>query len=244
MAPQSCSCGCSGNSRPVCLRMMSSKRVTRSARSAADSSASEATPLSFRFAVRALSKSSFPVSRTTSPYIWRKRRRQSSAKRSPAAAARPLIVARFKPRFRIVSIIPGIEERAPERTETSSGLAASPKRLPVAASTFFSASATSRFRSSWPASFAYPALTAASIVKPGGTGMPSAVISARPEPLPPRRSLPRPAPSAWPLPKKNTRFILFPSPRRSRKSRRTARILSESMPGGQGGCPAGPPPGS
>src|SRR5207302_9726663 len=42
--------------------------------------------------------------------------------------------------------------------------------------------------------------------KPGGTGMPRAVISASPAPLPPRRSLPRPAPSATPFPKKKIRF--------------------------------------
>src|SRR5712692_7490829 len=41
--------------------------------------------------------------------------------------------------------------------------------------------------------------------------MPSAVISARPAPFPPRRSLPRPAPSAWPFPKKKTRFTFWPS---------------------------------
>ena len=34
----------------------------------------------------------------------------------------------------MVSIIPGIDTGAPERTETSSGSAASPKRLPVAPS--------------------------------------------------------------------------------------------------------------
>ena len=37
----------------------------------------------------------------------------------------------FKPRFRIVSIIPGMEALAPERTETSSGFSTSPNFLPV-----------------------------------------------------------------------------------------------------------------
>jgi hypothetical protein len=36
--------------------------------------------------------------------------------------------------LRTVSIIPGIETRAPERTETSSGSAASPNLLPVTCS--------------------------------------------------------------------------------------------------------------
>jgi hypothetical protein len=59
---------------------------------------------------------------TTSPYISMKRRRQSFANRSPKSAARPFTVRDVRPRFRIVSIIPGMDERAPERTETRSGL--------------------------------------------------------------------------------------------------------------------------
>ena len=138
------------------------------------------TPFACLLSVRACSNSSFPRFKTTSPYIWRKRRRQSRANRSPAAAARPLIVEEFKPRFRIVSIIPGIEDRAPERTETRSGLDGSPKRRPAASSTRARASATSLFKPSGPAPPEYSALTEASIVKPGGTGMPSEVISAKP----------------------------------------------------------------
>ena len=40
------------------------------------------------------------------------------------------------PRFRIVSIIPGIENFEPLRTETSSGSDASPSFLPWSASSF------------------------------------------------------------------------------------------------------------
>jgi hypothetical protein len=40
-------------------------------------------------------------------------------------------VSSLSPRLSTVSIMPGIEARAPERTETSSGLARSPKRRPV-----------------------------------------------------------------------------------------------------------------
>jgi hypothetical protein len=47
-----------------------------------------------------------------------------------------------------VSIMPGMDTRAPERTDTSSGLAGSPKRLPTASSTRASASATSARSSS------------------------------------------------------------------------------------------------
>ena len=45
-----------------------------------------------------------------------------------ALAPAPSTVSSLRPRLRMVSIMPGIEARAPERTETSSGLAASPKR--------------------------------------------------------------------------------------------------------------------
>ena len=42
----------------------------------------------------------------------------------------------FRPRFRIVSIMPGIDARAPERTETSRGFSRSPNFLPVMVSIF------------------------------------------------------------------------------------------------------------
>src|SRR5579864_9422895 len=51
--------------------------------------------------------------------------------------------------------------------------------------------------------------TAVEIVKPGGTGSPALVISARPDPLPPRRSFMWRLPSALPDPKKNTCFFDF-----------------------------------
>ena len=69
---------------------------------------------------------------TTVPYIWTRRRYASQAKRaSPVSAARPSTVCAFSPMLRTVSIIPGIENLAPERQETRSGLAGSPSRLPV-----------------------------------------------------------------------------------------------------------------
>ena len=42
----------------------------------------------------------------------------------------------LRPRFRIVSIIPGIDALAPERTDTSSGFSRSPNFLPVISSIF------------------------------------------------------------------------------------------------------------
>ena len=53
----------------------------------------------------------------------------------------------LRPRLSTVSIIPGIETRAPERTETRSGLAASPKPFPASLSTFASAEAIAPRRS-------------------------------------------------------------------------------------------------
>src|SRR6476646_8483329 len=50
--------------------------------------------------------------------------------------------------------------------------------------------------------------TSVEMVKPGGTGRPALVISARPEPLPPSRSFMLRFPSALPLPKKYTCFPL------------------------------------
>ena len=51
--------------------------------------------------------------------------------RLPVVLATVSATPRLRPRFRIVSIIPGIETGPPERTERSSGCRPSPKRLPV-----------------------------------------------------------------------------------------------------------------
>src|SRR5437899_9134806 len=48
----------------------------------------------------------------------------------------------FIPRFRIVSIIPGMESRAPERTEPSKGRSLSPSFFPADFSTLARAAAT------------------------------------------------------------------------------------------------------
>src|SRR3990172_938277 len=91
--------------------------------------------------------------------------------------------------LRTVFIMPGMENLAPERQDTSSGLLASPNFLPVFSSTAFIASSSC---SHWPAGNS-PVLRnslQASVVtvKPGGTGTPARVMSARPEPLPPSRA--------------------------------------------------------
>ncbi len=65
-------------------------------------------------------------------YDARKRAWQSAANAaSPEAAASPASVAAFRPRLRIVSIMPGIDRGAPDRTLTSSGSIADPKPRPT-----------------------------------------------------------------------------------------------------------------
>ena len=88
-----------------------------------------------------------------------------------------------------MSIIPGIENGAPERTDTSSGSVGSPRRLPILASSAVSDAATSSIRPSgiWSPAAMYALHASVVIVKPGGTGSPSFVISARFAPLPPSR---------------------------------------------------------
>ncbi len=60
----------------------------------------------------------------------------------PEAATRAGMVSRVRPTLRIVSIIPGMETAAPERTETSSGLGPRPKVCPRSVSTRARAFAT------------------------------------------------------------------------------------------------------
>jgi hypothetical protein len=93
--------------------------------------------------------------RATFPNIWMKRRYASHANRSFSVfLARPSTERSFSPRLRTVSSIPGIESRAPERTETSSGSSSSPSFFSACSSRRERASATSSSRpsgSSWPA---------------------------------------------------------------------------------------------
>jgi adenylate kinase family enzyme len=130
---------------------------------------------------------------TVSPYIWISRRYESKAKRAfPVRSASPFTATSPRPTLRIVSIIPGIEIAAPERTDTRSGSWASPKSLPVSCS---SRSTCSAISSSSPAGIRLPfrmysRQASVVIVNPAGTGSPSCVISASPRPLPPSSSRP------------------------------------------------------
>jgi hypothetical protein len=99
--------------------------------------------------------------------------------------------------------LPGIDAGAPDRTETRSGFAVSPNFAPVCASTAASAASTSAASASGyrpsPCAITWRQ-TSVVIVNPGGTGSPSAAISARLAPLPPSRFLSRARPSAVPPP--------------------------------------------
>src|SRR2546422_7264545 len=90
--------------------------------------------------------------------------------------------------FSTVSIIPGIENFAPLRTETRSGLFGSPRRRCALVSTLLRAVAIWAFNpgGNFPA-FENALHATVVIVNPGGTGRRKRVISARPAPFPPRR---------------------------------------------------------
>ena len=104
----------------------------------------------------------------------------------------------------MVSIIPGMENFAPLRTETSSGSAAPPSSRPISRSSRPSACSISRSisfgREPLRSTNRLQAVVAS--VNPGGTGRPAFVISASPAPLPPSRSFMSLLPSAAPPPKK------------------------------------------
>ncbi len=140
IASRSCATGSDGNSCPVASLYMSRNRRASRRRSAGLSSGSVLTPARFLAALSADSNLRPSMSFTVLPNIWMKRRRASSANRSsPASSARPRVVSSLRPRLRTVSIMPGIENLAPERTLTSSGLRGSPNFLSDCASIFFSA---------------------------------------------------------------------------------------------------------
>ena len=95
----------------------------------------------------------------------------------------------LSPRLSTVSIMPGIENLAPERTETSRGFLASPNRRPIFFSSAFMCRETSSMTPSGRPPWRRCSLQASVVmVNPGGTGRPRLVISPRLAPLPPSRS--------------------------------------------------------
>ena len=108
----------------------------------------------------------------------------------------------------MVSIMPGMENFAPERTLTSSGFSPLPSFWPCSSSSFLSAASIWRSTSAeTPLVRMYSRQASVWMVKPGGTGRPALVISARPAPLPPRSSFILPLPSALPPPKEKTYLV-------------------------------------
>ncbi len=107
-----------------------------------------------------------------------------------------------------MSIIPGMENLAPLRTDTSSGFSESPSCLPAASSSRARWAVTSRVRptgKAWPPR-RYSMQVSVVMVKPLGTGSPRRVISATFAPLPPSRSrISRP-----PSEKSYTRLVITP----------------------------------
>ena len=192
-------------------RIKDLKRCTNSFRSSVSSSVSSFTPfLSFTISMMtsngswsSLETGFSPI--TTSPYICTKRRYESQAKRALLdLRASPTTASSFRPRFKMVSIMPGMEARAPERTESNSGSSALPNCLPISASTNFTPARTSPTISWYTASrpVAVNAVQAwVLMVKPEGTVMPRRHISAKLAPLPPSRFFMAAAPSVRLLPK-------------------------------------------
>ena len=69
---------------------------------------------------------------TVFPNIWINRRYASQAKRSfIEILASPKTDSSFIPTFKMVSIMPGIENLAPDRTLTNNGSFASPRIFPA-----------------------------------------------------------------------------------------------------------------
>ena len=210
--PHSCSHGSVGKSRPMRARMSDLKRCTNSFRSSTSSSVSSWTPFFSLTMSMMTSNGSWssldtgfsPI--TTSPYICTKRRYESQAKRSLLdLRAKPTTASSFRPRFKMVSIMPGMEARAPERTDSSSGSSALPNCLPISVSKNFTPSSTSPWimvrTASRPCSV-NAVQASVLMVKPEGTVMPSLHISARLAPLPPSRFFMAAAPSVRVLPKR------------------------------------------
>ena len=146
-ARSNCSRGSCGKSRPVCSPKMALYLLTSSRSFSAPNSTSVRAPASALASSNACSKASPGTPHTVLPYIWINRRYESHAKRSlPLCAASPTTLESVNPTFSTVSIIPGMENFAPERTDTSSGSDGSPSRRPIRSSSAARCAATSSAR--------------------------------------------------------------------------------------------------
>src|ERR1035437_6455631 len=124
---------------------------------------------------------------------------------------RPGMVFEQSPTLRTVSIMPGMDLRAPERQDTSRGFCRSPNFIPISASVLASAVSTSFFRLAGDFDVFLKKSTQHSVLmaKPAGTGKPNRHISARLAPLPPSRFFMPALPSVFfrPGPNKYTYFL-------------------------------------
>ncbi len=127
---------------------------------------------------------------TVLPNMWIRRRYASQANRSsPLCAINPAMLASVSPTLRIVSIMPGMENFAPERTDSSNGSRRSPRSRPIRVSSSRRCSPTCSASSTGSCPVRkYTRHAPVDTMKPGGTGNPSRVISHRLAPLPPSRS--------------------------------------------------------
>ena len=140
-AISSCRWGSDGNRLPECFShiRLNSETIPRSV--AASRLPSLLAPVRRFAASSTLSNPESSTPNTTLPNSWTNRLYESHANRSlPLALARPLTVRSFMPRLSIVSIMPGIDMAAPDRTDTSRGLSGESQPLPVS----FSSRATAR----------------------------------------------------------------------------------------------------
>mmetsp|Transcript_2018 Transcript_2018/g.8394 ORF Transcript_2018/g.8394 Transcript_2018/m.8394 type:complete len:222 (-) Transcript_2018:411-1076(-) len=129
-----CSTGSWGNCRPA-SSYTDLYRRTSSRKFSSLSSLSFTTPTSRFKPSICFSNRWWSMPITTSPYMSRNRRYESNANFSPAFFARPSTTSSFKPRFSTVSIMPGMETAAPERTDSKSGFSGSPSVFPMHRST-------------------------------------------------------------------------------------------------------------
>src|ERR1035437_6800074 len=126
---------------------------------------------------------------------------------------RPGMVFEQSPTLRTVSIMPGMDLRAPERQDTNKGFCRSPNFMPINVSVLASADSTSFFRLAGNFDLFLKKSTQHSVLmaKPAGTGKPSRHISARLAPLPPSRFFMLALPSVFfrPGPNKYTYFLFL-----------------------------------
>ncbi len=135
------------------------------------------------------------------------RRYESYTNRSlPVFSTRPGMVFEHSPIFKTVSIIPGIDIRAPLRQETNSGFSGSPNFIPMTRSVLRRAFSTcsSICGGNFILFSKKSVQQSVVIVNPAGTGRPRLHISARLAPLPPSKFFISERPSALPGPKKYT----------------------------------------